>query len=140
MSKLRVIGGIALVGLLVSGMAGAGVLETNLSGQFRKGNNAQIEITGFGNAGFNFRLAAGNITPGQGCVNGPEDCMTLWGWATRTSDPNVFLYANENGQCAFTFRNEASALKVQGLRGLCGTTTLDRGALKAIEGVYQPAR
>lgn len=140
MSKLRVIAGMALAGALVSGVADAGVLETNLSGQFSKGRNAQIEITGFGNAGFNFRLSAGNITPGQGCVNGPEDCMTLWGWATRTSEPNVFLYANENGQCVFTFRNEARFLKVQGLRGQCGTANLDRGALKAIEGVYQPAK
>lgn len=139
MSKLRVIAGMALAGALVSGVAGAGVLETNLSGQFSKGRNAQIEITGFGNAGFNFRLSAGNITPGQRCVNGPEDCMTLWGWATRTNDPNVFLYANENGQCVFTFRNEKESLKVSGLKGHCGTTSIDRGALKSVEGVYRPS-
>ena len=93
--------GIAAAAVLALGMSGsaiAGALETNLSGLFLKGETAQIEVTGLGSAGLNFRLSAGNITPGQGCVNGPADCLTLWGWATRTEDPNQFLYANENGQ------------------------------------------
>ena len=87
----------------------AGSLETNLSGWFGKGDRAEIAVTGLNNGGFNFRLSAGNITPGEGCMNGPGDCLTLWGWATRTEKADEFLYANENGQCVFYFRNEPQA-------------------------------
>ena len=118
----------------------AGALETNLSGLFLKGETAQIEVTGLGSSGLNFRLSAGNITPGQGCVNGPADCLTLWGWATRTEDPNQFLYANENGQCTFYIRNESERIVVRGLRGECGTEDMNRRALKSVNGAYTPAR
>ena len=127
-------------GLLASGVASAGALETNLSGRFLKGEHAQISITGLGNAGFNFKLAAGNITPGEGCMNGRADCLTLWGWATRTDEPNQFLYANENGQCTFYIRNEPESIVVQGLRGDCGTDDMNRRALKSVDGVYRPAK
>lgn len=126
------------IGMAVSGLASAGALETNLSGVFYKGEHAQINVTGFGNAGFNFKLAAGNITPGQGCVNGRADCLSVWGWATRSDDPNQFLYANENGQCAFYIRNEADAIVVHGLRGDCGTDDMNHRALKSVNGIYKP--
>ncbi len=125
-------------GLLLAGFAQAGALETNLAGYFRKGNDAEIRVTGFGNQGFNFRLSAGNITPGEGCANGPANCLSLWGWATRTDQPNEFLYANENGQCVFYVRNEPQSIVIHGLKGNCGTTELNRHALKAVDGVYQP--
>lgn len=130
---------IAAATLIASGTAVAGALETNLSGLFLKGEHAQVKVTGFGNAGFNFRLAVGNITPGQGCVNGPADCLTLWGWATRTDEPNQFLYANENGQCTFYIRNEPESIVIHGLRGDCGTDDMNRRALKSVDGVYKPA-
>ena len=135
--------GIAAAAVLALGMSGsaiAGALETNLSGLFLKGETAQIEVTGLGSAGLNFRLSAGNITPGQGCVNGPADCLTLWGWATRTDDPNQFLYANENGQCAFYIRNEAENIVIHGLRGDCGADDMNRRVLKLVDGVYRPTR
>lgn len=135
--------GIAAAAVLALGMSGsaiAGALETNLSGLFLKGETAQIEVTGLGSAGLNFRLSAGNITPGQGCVNGPADCLTLWGWATRTEDPNQFLYANENGQCTFYIRNEPDRIVLRGLRGECGTEDMNRRALKSVNGAYTPAQ
>lgn len=131
-------GATALLALVVSGGVLAGVLETNLSGWFMKGERAEIAVTGLGNTGFNFRLSAGNITPEQGCVNGPADCMTLWGWATTTDTPGEYLYANENGQCAFYILNEAKTIVVNRLRGTCGTHEMNRGALKWVEGVYGP--
>lgn len=127
------------LGLMVSGSVMAGALETNLSGLFLKGEHAQIKISGFGNAGFNFRLATGNITPELGCANGPADCLSLWGWATRTEDPNQFLYANENGQCTFYIRNEPESIVVHGLRGTCGTNEMNRRALQSVDGTYKPA-
>lgn len=136
--RALVMGGMAIA-MTVAGLANAGVLETNLSGLFLKGENAQIQVTGFSNAGFNFKLAAGNITPGEGCMNGRADCMTLWGWATRTDDPNQFLYANENGQCVFYIRNEAESIVLHGLRGDCGTDDMNRHALKSVDGTYKPA-
>ena len=132
--------GLTAMSLIASGMATAGALETNLSGMFLKGEHAQIKISGFGNAGFNFRLAAGNITPGEGCMSGRADCLTLWGWATRTDDPNQFLYANENGQCVFYIRNEPESIVIYGLRGDCGTDDMNRRALKSVDGVYKPAK
>lgn len=129
---------IGVAGVAVSGLVNAGTLETNLSGLFLKGEHAQMRVTGFGNAGFNFKLAAGNITPGEGCMSGRADCVTLWGWATRTDEPNQFLYANENGQCAFYIRNEAAAIVVHGLRGDCGTDEMNRRALQSVNGVYRP--
>ena len=131
---------VAALGWMASGVAQAGALETNLSGLFLKGEHAQVQVSGFGNAGFNFRLAAGNITPGLGCDNGPADCLTLWGWATRTNDQNQFLYANENGQCTFYIRNEAEGIVLHGLRGDCGTTEANRPALQSIDGLYKPGR
>jgi hypothetical protein len=124
--------------LLLASTAQAGSLETNLGGQFQKGRDAEMRVTGFGNQGFNFRLSAGNITPGEGCANGPANCLSLWGWATRTDQPNEFLYANENGQCAFYVRNEPQSIVIHGLKGDCGTTEQNRRALKAVDGVYQP--
>lgn len=124
----------------VSSTVFAGALETNLSGWFLKGDRAEISVTGLNNSGFNFRLSAGNITPEQGCANGPGDCLTLWGWATRTEQANEFLYANENGQCVFYIRNEPKALVVHGLKGNCGTNEQNRKALKAIDGVYGPVQ
>ena len=122
----------------VSATAFAGSLETNLSGWFLKGDHAEIAVTGLNNGGFNFRLSAGNITPGEGCMNGPADCLTLWGWATRTEQPNEFLYANENGQCVLYFRNEPQAVVIHGLKGACGTNEQNRNALKSVDGVYSP--
>lgn len=116
----------------------AGSLETNLSGWFGKGDRAEIAVTGLNDGGFNFRLSAGNITPGEGCMNGPGDCLTLWGWATRTEKADEFLYANENGQCVFYFRNEPQAVVIHGLKGTCGTTEQNRNALKSVDGVYTP--
>lgn len=131
---------VTALGLLASGVASAGAIETNLSGLFLKGEHAQIRFTGLSNAGVNFRLASGNITPGEGCMNGPADCLTLWGWATRSENPNQFLYANENGQCVFMIRNDPEAIVIHGLRGDCGTDEMNRRALKSVEGTYQPAQ
>ena len=140
MIKRGLIVGMASMGIAAAGLASAGALETNLSGLFLKGEHAQILITGLGNAGLNFKLAAGNITPGLGCANGPADCLSLWGWATRTDDPNQFLYANENGQCTFYIRNEPESIVVHGLRGDCGTDDMNRRALKSVDGVYKPGQ
>lgn len=140
MFKRTGIAAVAVFAFAVSGPAAAGALETNLSGLFLKGETAQIEVTGLGSGGLNFRLSAGNVTPGQGCVNGPADCLTLWGWATRTDDPNQFLYANENGQCTFYILNESDRIVVRGLRGECGTEDMNRRALKSVDGAYKPAR
>lgn len=122
----------------LSATAFAGALETNLSGWFLKGERSEIAVTGLGNSGFNFRLSSGNITPGEGCMNGPEDCLTLWGWATRTENADEFLYANQNGQCVLYFRNEPQAVVIHGLKGTCGTTEQNRNALKSVDGVYTP--
>lgn len=138
LKKRTVLGLLLSSSLLLAGVAQAGSLETNLAGYFRKGNEAEMSVTGFGNQGFNFRLSAGNITPGEGCANGPANCLSLWGWATRTDQPNEFLYANENGQCVFYVRNEPQSIVIHGLKGLCGTTAQNRRALKAVDGVYQP--
>lgn len=140
MMKRIFLGGMVAMALITTRAATAGALETNLSGLFLKGEHAQIKISGFGNAGFNFRLAAGNITPGEGCMSGRADCLALWGWATRTDDPNQFLYANENGQCVFYIRNEPEAIVIHGLRGDCGADDINRRALKSIDGVYKPAK
>lgn len=121
---------------VISASATAGALETNLSGWFVKGDRAEIAVTGLRSSGFNFRLSAGNITPEQGCVNGPAGCLTLWGWATPTATPGEYLYANENGQCAFTIQNEAKAIVVRGLSGTCGANEMNHNALRWIEGVY----
>lgn len=129
---------IIVMSVFACGVAKAGALETNLSGLFVKGEHAQMSVTGFRNAGFNFRLSVGNITPGLGCANGPADCFTLWGWATRTNDPNEFLYANENGQCTFMIRNEPESIVVYGLRGDCNTDEMNRRALKSVDGAYKP--
>ena len=134
----KVTGLIMASGLLWVGVAQAGSLETNLRGYFQKGSHAEIAVTGFGNQGFNFRLSAGNVTPGEGCANGPANCLSLWGWATRTEQPNEFLYANENGRCVFYVRNEAEGIVVHGLKGNCGTTEQNQRALSAVEGVYKP--
>jgi hypothetical protein len=64
----------------------------------------------------------------------------LWGWATRTDDPNQFLYANENGQCVFYIRNEPESIVLYGLRGDCGTDDVNRHALKSVDGSYKPAQ
>lgn len=128
----------AIAALGLSSVTCAGSLETNLSGWFMKGEHAEISVTGLGNSGFNFRLSAGNITPEQGCANGPAGCMTLWGWATPTDTPGEYLYANENGQCVFYIVNEPRAIVVRGLKGSCGTNELSRGALKWVEGTYGP--
>lgn len=130
--------GLLLLSLLSATQVLAGTVETNLSGRFRKGDNAEIYVTGLGSGGFNFRLSAGNITPGEGCVNGPADCLSLWGWATRTAAPDEFLYANENGQCTFYLKNEENALVIHGLQGSCGTEAQNRAALQAIDGAYTP--
>lgn len=127
-----------IAGALLSGAALAGSLETNLSGLFLKGNHAELRMTGLSNSGVNFKLAAGNIVPGDGCANGPAGCVSLWGWATRTDKPEEFLYANENGQCVFYIRNEPQTLVIHGLKGGCGTNEENRAALKAVEGVYTP--
>ena len=140
MMKRYGIAAMAAVSLLASAVATAGALETNLAGAFYKGEHAQIKVTGLNSAGCNCRLAAGNITPGQGCVNGRADCLSLWGWATRTDDPNQFLYANENGQCAFYIRNEPESIVIHGLRGDCGADDMNRRALKLVDGVYRPTR
>lgn len=140
MFKRALMVGTTAITMMSSGLAHAGALETNLAGLFLKGEHAQIQVTGFGNAGFNFKLAAGNITPGEGCMNGRGDCLTLWGWATRTDDPNQFLYANENGQCTFYIRNELDSIVLHGLRGDCGTDEMNRHALKSVDGTYKPAR
>lgn len=126
------------LGLCAATTAFAGSLETNLSGWFLKGDRSEIAVTGLNNGGFNFRLSAGNITPEQGCANGPGDCLTLWGWATRTAQPDEFFYANENGQCAFYFRNEPQAVVIHGLQGACGTTEQNHNALRSVDGVYTP--
>ncbi len=138
MLKKSVVLGVLVSASLLSGFSQAGSLETNLAGRFQKGHESEMAVTGFGNQGFNFRLSAGNITPGEGCANGPANCLSLWGWATRTDQPNEFLYANENGQCVFYVRNEPQAIVVHGLKGNCGTTEQNRHALKAVEGVYTP--
>lgn len=136
--KINLARALVTVSLAVSATAFAGALETNLSGWFLKGERSEIVVTGLNSGGFNFRLSTGNITPGQGCVNGPGDCLTLWGWATRTENADEFLYANENGQCVFYVRNEPQALVIHGLKGTCGTTEQNRKALKAVDGVYTP--
>lgn len=126
------------LGIGISSTAVAGALETNLSGWFLKGERSEIVVTGLNNSGFNFRLSSGNITPGQGCANGPGDCLTLWGWATRTAEADEFLYANENGQCVFYIRNDLGAAVIHGLKGTCGTNEQNQQALKFIDGVYTP--
>lgn len=136
--KRTVAGLLVSIGLLATGSALAGTLETNLSGWFAKGTHAEISVTGLNNSGFNFRLSAGNITPGEGCANGPANCLSLWGWATRTDVADEFLYANEDGQCVFYMRNEPAAIVIHGLKGTCGTTEENRNALRSIDGVYMP--
>lgn len=130
--------GLLVLGLSVSTLAYAGTLETNLSGWFLKGERAEIVVTGLNSGGFNFKLSSGNITPGQGCANGPGNCLTLWGWATSTENVDEFLYANQNGECAFYIRNEPQALVIHRLEGTCGTDAQNRNALKSVEGVYTP--
>lgn len=138
MTKKHVARALVALNLMVSASAFAGALETNLSGWFLKGERSEIAVTGLNGGGFNFRLSSGNITPEQGCANGPGDCMTLWGWATRTDQADEFLYANENGECVFYFRNEPNALVIHGLKGTCGTDQQNRNALKSVDGVYTP--
>lgn len=137
-TKKHVARALVALNLMVSASAFAGALETNLSGWFLKGERSEIAVTGLNGGGFNFRLSSGNITPEQGCANGPGDCMTLWGWATRTAQADEFLYANENGECVFYFRNEPNALVIHGLKGTCGTDQQNRNALKSVDGVYTP--
>lgn len=136
--KKHVTSVLVALGLGMSAAAFAGALETNLSGWFLKGARSEITVTGLNNGGFNFKLSSGNITLEQGCVNGPGDCLTLWGWATRTEQADEFLYANENGECVFYFRNEPNAVVIHGLRGSCGTDEQNRNALKSVNGVYSP--
>ncbi|MFM8798431.1 MAG: hypothetical protein ACKODT_05680 [Fluviibacter sp.] len=136
--KMPIARTLVALSLSVSATAFAGALETNLSGWFLKGERSEIAVTGLNSGGFNFRLSSGNITPGQGCANGPGDCMTLWGWATRTEIADEFLYANENGECAFYFRNEPKAIVIHGLKGTCGTDAQNRNALKSVDGAYSP--
>jgi hypothetical protein len=136
--KLKMAIALVALNLMVSVSAFAGALETNLSGWFLKGERSEIAVTGLSSGGFNFKLSSGNITPSQGCANGPGDCMTLWGWATRTEQADEFLYANENGECAFYFRNEPNSVVIHGLKGPCGTDEQNRNALKSVNGVYTP--
>ena len=138
MTKKNVARALVALTLSVSATAFAGALETNLSGWFLKDEGSEITVTGLNSGGFNFKLSSGNITPGLGCANGPGNCLTLWGWATRTAQADEFLYANQNGECAFYFRNEEKAVVIHGLKGTCGTDEHNRNALKSVDGVYTP--